>query len=290
MPSHTPQPSQADAPSLTQFPTNRKPTISVDPTSISGPASSAPSLLVMPMFAESAVPSGSESRNDSAAAPTTSGMPFAEQLRESSEPSSAIKVDDAIFECRSNKIIGISLQSDRPSTKLTFTLEYSVESSFNESEYLEDLEKQILVTAVAGALQCQSSGAFLTDDILEMTERSNQVGVIMNTTSIDESCPSKPISPCIIFKTEFQAIVNGIFDAEASQVLGYLLIRDKMDDGTFVKVIPNVDRCQYLKPLPLLPPVGKGDNSNEQIDQEETDRLSVSPWSLATLSLLCEYY
>jgi hypothetical protein len=241
------------------------------------------------MQPETAVPSTPGSRNETSSTPSQTGIPSIEVLPYPSSIPSSVILGNTIFECKLDNVAGVSLQSLQVSTQLKFKLGYSVESSFNDSEYIDNMEEQILITAVAGALQCDNVGYFFNDTILELMERSNKMGVVMNTTRMSETCRLSSIPSCQVFETEFQVFVNQRLDAEAVEFLGYMLVRDKMNDGTFAEIVPYVDRCEYLRPLPLLPPVGDEDGSNEQISQDESERLSVSPWSLATLSLLSEY-
>lgn len=276
VPSNAPQSSTVEVPSTTEYPTNRNTSISASPSNSRS------------MYPASAVPSTSEGRNDTALLPAQTVTPSMEDLRRPTAIPTSTMV--AIFECKPDNVVGLAVHRLPLTTQLGFKIGYSVESSSNESEYIDAIEYQILVTAVAGALQCENGGEFFTDIIPELMGRSSTLSVAINTTRINETCLLSPISQCKIFETAFQVVVNGDLDADAGQFLGYLLLKDKMEDGTLVELVPNVDRCEYLSPLPLLPPVSTKDGSNQQINQDESERLSVSPWSLATLSLLCEYF
>jgi hypothetical protein len=279
VPSPTPHASRTEIPSLTQYPTYRN-------ASTSG----SPSTNRIPTYPATTAPLTPERGNDTTSAPTQTIIPSTEDFSHPSSTPTSTMIADTIFACKSDNVVGLSMQSLPLSTQLSFKLGYSVESSFNESEYIDKIERQILVTAVAGALQCENAGVFTTDVIPELMGRSNKLDVTMNTTRTNETCLASPISQCKIFETEFQVIVNDDMDAKVGEFLGYLLIREKMDDGTFVETVPNVNRCEYLRPLPLIAPVSNGGGSNQQTNQDKSERLSVSPWSLATLSLLSEYF
>ena len=192
--------------------------------------------------------------------------------------------DVAIFECKPDNVLGLVQQQFSASTQLIFKLAYSVDSSFNESEYIDEIEKLILTVAVSGALQCQNYG-LITDAIPDFSKAD----FAMNTTGVNEQCLSSAISQCRVFETEFQVVVASDLDVELGELLGYKLLSDKMGDGSFAEVVPNVDRCEYLRPQ-ALQPEGNVSGGNQNINTDGRERLSVSPWSLATLSLLCEYF
>jgi hypothetical protein len=270
---------QVEVPSLTHYPTNGNSSISDVPMTSDTPS------LAVPVYLASAIPSTSESRSIIPSTPTQSTMPSKEQLRPSSSHAPSTVSDFAIFECTLDNVLGLVEQQLPSSTQLIFKLGYSVDSLFNEIEYIDEVEKLILIAAVAGALQCENDGFFLTDAIPDFSK----VEVAMNTTRVNEQCPSSPISQCRVFETEFQVVVNVDLDTELGELLGYKLLSKKMGDGTFAKVVSNVDRCEYLRPLPF-PPDGNDNGSNQNINVDGSERLSVSPWSLATLSLLCEYF
>lgn len=204
-----------------------------------------------------------------------------EQLRPPRSQAPSTVSHFAIFECTPDNALGLVEQQLPSSTQLIFKLEYSIDSSFNETEYIDEIENLILITAVAGALQCENGGLFLADAIPDFSN----VDVAMNTTRVNEQCRSSPISQCRVFETEFQVVINVDLDTELGELLGYTLLSNKMGDGTFVNVVSNVDRCEYLRPLP---PDGNDNGGNQNINLDGSERLSVSPWSLATLSLLCE--
>ena len=99
------------------------------------------------------------------------------------------------------------------------------------------------------------------------------------------------VSECTVFETAFDILVDENVDPEVSAFLGYVLLRETMDGGDFILDIPQIDRVQYLSPLPLLPLPGEDGIQDQPLeaDGESSDQVSVSPWTLGTVVTMCEY-
>jgi hypothetical protein len=204
-----------------------------------------------------------------------------------SNPTPSLLQGNRVFDCKLDNVVSVAEPPFSATTSINFKVGYLIESVVNLTEYISALERQILVTALAGALQCETGGTFFTNLTRNSIGRSNgELDITMNTTRSEETCEAT-ISMCNIFETEFQVVINKTMDPDVAGFLGYVLLKGEMDDGTFVEAIPNIDRCQYLKPLPLLPPLVVNDNRT-QGGIESTERLSVSPWSLAAVSVMCK--
>jgi hypothetical protein len=190
-------------------------------------------------------------------------------------PSTLQQLD--VFHCDFNNVI----------TAVQFKVGYEIESTANQAEYIESVERLIMITALAGALQCETGGVFFSNLTAGATGRSKEnFEIPFNTASTNDTCEAS-ISSCKIFETQFQVSLNKIVDPEIAAFLGYVMLKENMEDGTFAQNIPTIDRCEYLKPLPLRPPMTQT-NGTSQEENQSTDRLSVSPWSLAAVSAMCK--
>jgi hypothetical protein len=195
--------------------------------------------------------------------------------------------ESEVFDCNFNNVITIAKPPTNSITTLRFQVGYAIESTANQTEYIERVERQIMITALAGALQCETGGVFFANLTAGATGRSKEIlGIPFNTTSNNDTCEAS-ISTCTVFETQFHVAVNKILDPEIAAFLGYVMLKENMDDGTFVQNIPTIDRCEYLKPLPLLPPMTQSNNTSKE-ENQSTERLSVSPWSLTAVSAMCK--
>lgn len=163
---------------------------------------------------------------------------------------------------------------------IPFNVSYRVESLAATEVFLEELELQILVIALAGALQCNNDGSLFNNET---------PNVPMNTANTGEACEA-PVSGCEILQTEFQVWVNNNLLSDVAAFLGYLSLREKMDDGGILDIMPILDNIEYIRPLPLLPPIVDDDEDAESPgnDDKATNRDSVSPWTLGAVSAMCK--
>lgn len=173
-------------------------------------------------------------------------------------------------------------------TAIPFTVGYLVESSEPLEDYVDVLELQILEAATAGALQCNTGGPLFGGigsgtgiDVLPLAITTQETG---------EPCEPE-ISECIVLETSFEVLVADDVDSDVSAFLGYVLIKEEMDGGEFVRQNPTMDRVEYLSPLPLLPPLGE-DGLNDQPIQPggraAADQINVSPWTLGAVITMCK--
>jgi hypothetical protein len=161
-------------------------------------------------------------------------------------------------------------------------LSYQVESLAPLAEYVEALEKKILFTSLAGALQCSTYTL--------LTASNETLGVVdFNTTSLGALCDAPAIS-CTLFSTQFNVTVDEELEPDVAAFLGYVLVKEKMDSGEFIADIPLIDKIVYAGPLPLLPPVVNDDEINQEPvqDVQASGRVSVSPWALGAVSAACK--
>ena len=176
-------------------------------------------------------------------------------------------------------------------TTIPFTVVYEIESLALKEKYIDALEREILATAVTGALQCNTSGPIFDSSGPFYVPRANGSRAIvpMNTTATGDGCKAL-ISACRVFETIFQIVVNEDLNPDVAAFLGYVSLQEEMDRGAFVAAVPILDRCKYLRPLPLLPPVDNNDDNGLAPEPELSpkDRVSVSPWTLGAVSTMCK--
>jgi hypothetical protein len=294
-PQSTPSPPSLPSPQTTNPPS---PTVTPKQKTIIPTATGAPTKTVQPSAAPTTTPQPSISRAPMIAgqlsvapSPSSTTLPsMVPSCNPSSEPTPTLFQQDVVFACTPEGIVDLAQPPFDAVTIIQFKVGYLVES-LAPLLYIDDLERQILATAVAGALQCNEGGPLFGTVGLVSIGRSTELApnIQMNTTGTGESCESS-VSVCTALATEFQVAVNEELDPEVAAFLGYVLLREKMDDGTFVDAIPGIDRCQYLSPLPLLPPIvgddDVGPDSPPSVEAEE--RVSVSPWTLSAVSAMCK--
>lgn len=199
----------------------------------------------------------------------------------SSEPTPALFQEKVVFTCSPEGIIDLAQPPFETVTAIAFKVGYQVNSLAPQAAYIEDLEREILATAVTGALQCGNVGQAFSEGT-----NGSRPNVPMNTTGTGDSCEGL-VSVCTILETEFQVLVNEDLDPEVAAFLGYVLLRDEMDSGAFVEAIPIIDSFKYLSPLPLLPPIADAD-PDTMPGTEATERVSVSPWTLGAVTAMCK--
>jgi hypothetical protein len=211
----------------------------------------------------------------------------------SSEPTPARFQNTIVFACGPEGFVVLAQPPLDVVTVVPINVGYLIESSNPFVEYIDDVERRILVTAVAGALQCNTSGPLFGKPDPGRASNISSPGltpyVPMNTTVTGETCNAS-VSACTVLETDFQFVVNKHLDPEVAAFLGYVSLREDMDSGAFAFAIPSIDRSLYLSPLPLLPPVVGDDNINPNITpaQRTAKQLSVSPYTVGTVSALCK--
>lgn len=195
-----------------------------------------------------------------------------------------------VFACSPAGIVDFAQSPILATTTIPFKVGYAIESLAPQAEYINAVEDLILVTAVAGALQCNTGGPLFDSIGLATSGRTNESRSIVPIHTVSgESCVAL-ISKCSDLETTFQVVVNEVVDPEVAAFLGYVLLRQEMDSGAFVEIIPIIDRIEYLRPLPLLPPIVVDDDRGAEPVQgvEPKKRISVSPWSLGAVSTICK--
>lgn len=275
-----------------------------EPTKVTHP----PSMSLAPTTANQPSTAKAATRQPSTwQAPTNSGQPstaptvtFRPSHVIPKAPSSApnnkptpTSIQNVVFTCGPEGFAVLAHPPVNVVSSIPIIIGYSIESSFPLAEYIDDLERQILSTAVAGALQCNIGGPLFGNPgssragITSISGSSPKVP--MNTTEIGEMCNST-VSPCLVLETQFQFAVNETVDPKVAAFLAYLLLREEMDSGSFAIAIPSIKRCQYDSPLPLLPPVTSDDSviPNFTPIQGAPQQVSVSPWTVGTVSAMCK--
>ena len=173
-------------------------------------------------------------------------------------------------------------------TAIPFKIIYMVESSNPFEEYVSPMELNILEAAAAGALQCNTGGPLFGQNCsgtcLNVSSQS------ITTVKTGQLCEPE-VSECTVFETTLDILVDENVDPEVSAFLGYVLLRETMDGGDFILDIPQIDRVEYLSPLPLLPLPGEDGIEDQPLenDGESSDQVSVSPWTLGTVVTMCKY-
>jgi len=173
-------------------------------------------------------------------------------------------------------------------TAIPFKVGYVVESSEPLEDYVNLLELQIFEAAAAGALQCNTGGPLFGGigsgtgiDVLPLE---------ITTVETGASCVPE-ISECIVLETSFEVLVADDMDPAVPAFLGYVLLKEEMDGGEFVRQNPLLDRVEYLSPLPLLAPFGE-DGLNDQPVQPGgnavADQMNVSSWTLGAVITMCK--
>jgi hypothetical protein len=208
------------------------------------------------------------------------------ELLDFSPPSIQVQ-NHSIFTCTDEGYVGLVETPREARTSITFKVGYLVESSEPLIDYIDDLERRIVLTAIHGALQCNTSG-LMTNVTSENVELFS--GVAIATNGMGGNCTSE-ISVCIILETEFTVHVSYDVDPEVGAFLGYVMLRQEMDEGSFENSA--IDRCQYLSPLPLLPPLieeDKTSGADSFPDLQSEENISVSPWTVGAVLAMCTFW
>jgi hypothetical protein len=172
-------------------------------------------------------------------------------------------------------------------TILLFKVGYLVESFLPLGDYSSDLEKAILGSALAGALQCAQGNRnplFGPD--------GNPSPVPMNTSITDGLCfPESLLNDCLVLETTFRVVIAEDVDPEVARFLGYVQLQEDMADQTvFLDAFPELDRIEYVSPLPLLPPFSTPQDDGQSPDlQASNSTLSVTPWTVGAVLAMCKY-
>lgn len=194
--------------------------------------------------------------------------------------------NNSILTCTDVGSVGLAETPGEARTTLTFKVGYLVESFESLTDFIDDIEKRIVLTAVLGALQCNTSG-LLTNGTTDSDELFS--GVVITTNGRGDNCTSE-ISVCTVLETEFTVYVSNEVDPEVGAFLGFVMLRQEMDNGSFES--STIDRCQYLSPLPLLPPIiekEKTSGADSFPDVQSEDNISVSPWTLGAVLAMCTF-
>ena len=87
-------------------------------------------------------------------------------------------------------------------------------------------------------------------------------------------------------RNHFTLLVKGNVNPDLGAFLGYMDLQKSMDNGTFVASIPELDSIEYLKPLPLLPPI-TGPSPAPGPVSGESSQVSVSSWTIGAVVAMC---
>jgi hypothetical protein len=163
---------------------------------------------------------------------------------------------------------------------IDFNVGYVVETTSLLEDFVQPLEALILETAVQGALQCGDGGPLFGPN-------GNPLQILMFTSMTGDDCdPQVEGSTCIVLETKFTLLVKENLNPDLGAFLGYVDLQKNMDNGTFVASIPQLDRIEYLKPLPLLPPItGPAPASVSG----ESSQVSVSSWTIGAVVAMCTF-
>jgi hypothetical protein len=111
----------------------------------------------------------------------------------------------------------------------------------------------------------------------------------MFTSMTGDECVSEvENSVCVVLETKFQILVKKNLNPDLGAFLGYMDLQTAMDNGTFVEAIPELDRIEYLKPLPLLPPI-TGPSPAPSPIAGEASQVSVSSWTIGAVVAMCKW-
>ena len=245
---------------------------------------------------ESLAPAGPNSLPDdtdptSSPAPSLTPSPTAFVTAEpsftpSSNPTPAIFQEDIIFRC-SNGGIELAEPPIVAATIVDFQVGYLVESNTTLENYKEELEKQILASALAGALQCGRGGS-----LFESSDSDSIAALVsMNTNTTESLCFPQVslLNDCTVLETTFSVILAEDTDPEVASFLGYVALQEDMDGSIFVQALSGVDRVEYLSPLPLLPPLTTTDGNQTGEVSPSEGAISVTPWTVGAVVAMCKY-
>lgn len=165
---------------------------------------------------------------------------------------------------------------------IDFNVGYVVETTSLLENFVQPLEALILETAVQGALQCGDGGPLFGLN-------GNPPQILMFTSMTGDDCdPQVEGSTCIVLETKFTLLVKENLNPDLGAFLGYVDLQKNMDNGTFVASIPQLDRIEYLKPLPLLPPI-TGPSPAPAPVSGESSQVSVSSWTIGAVVAMCTF-
>mmetsp|Transcript_10732 Transcript_10732/g.29582 ORF Transcript_10732/g.29582 Transcript_10732/m.29582 type:complete len:510 (+) Transcript_10732:516-2045(+) len=290
----TPPPTVTDLPTQTSVPsTSRAP--SQAPTKSHGPTRStvptkSPDSTNLPTIINhlttvptSNIPGSFEPTNPTTNTPSISQPSRTPSLSSSTDspstpsttPKPTLSADDIVFRCTSE---GVELATPPfdPVTEIPISVGYLVESLFFTSEFLPDLHLAILEASVVNALQCN-------DDEGNLFGPNGTIPFVsIETTFTGESCtPQETI--CTILQTDFHFWVEEQVNPEAAAFLSYVALQEDVDGGIMASQIPQVDRMQYLSPLPLLPPIADDDDDDPNLIIADRDNVTVSPFTIGAV-------
>ena len=282
-PSVTPRPSVAPSqsfqPSFTQFPSH-EPSSSALPTVVATTSSpTAPTPTTTTPTPAISDPPNAEITTSPAQVP----MPFTPTPVGSSpsptiDPSSVVPSSMLVFTCTE---FGVELAMppfNKSPIIIPINVGYLVESLFFVSDFLDELHGKILQASIVSALQCNDGGNLFGPN--GTTNSTTPVLVPVVSAFTGDECTSE-ISICTTLETQFEfAALMGERDLNpaAASLLSYVTLQENMDGGIFASQITELDRMEYLSPIPSLPVLDDLDpvavNSNE---------LSVSPYTMGAV-------
>jgi len=173
-------------------------------------------------------------------------------------------------------------------TAIPFKVGYLVESSDALPEYVDLLNIQIIEAFAAGALQCNTGGPLFGS--VGSGTGIDTLSLPIITLETGASCQPE-ISECTVLESSGELLVAQDVDPEVAAFLGYVLLREEMDGGQFVRDNTLLDRVEYLSPLPLLPPLGE-DGLDGPLDPNNglsaAGTINVSPWTLGAVVTMCK--
>jgi hypothetical protein len=176
-------------------------------------------------------------------------------------------------------------------TAIDILVVYAVDTFSFLDDYEEDLQNQILASAVIGALGCNTGGPLFgpggsvptVNMVTTLTLEACPVRVSLDGTVLDTFL-------CNVFQTSFQIIVEGDLDP-AVDLSAYTFIREEMNSGAFVAAIPRLDRVEYLSPvLPDLLPIETPEIPIIDLDAARQGSITVSPWTIGAVLAMCKSY
>jgi len=239
-------------------------------------------------------PAPSLSQPPSPSAPTVNTPP---PLLPTEAPSPRANLEEFVFGCTDDGVVLVDppYEAMGGAKTVQFKVGYLVESVGALEEFESDLELMILQTAVIGALECNTGGSLFGPG-------GNGASLLtqypMSTRSTGEQCaPQFPGTACTVLESEFVVAVVDIeggsgLDSTTASFWGYVFLQQEMDGGSFLTAIPLLDRCKYLRPLPLLPPIVGVDDPSPSPGGSQEDPvqqpLGVSQWTLGAVLAMCK--
>ena len=222
--------------------------------------------------------------------PTSTPTTSAPSLSPSANPTPTVFQEETIFECTDD---GVNLAKPpfEAATVVTFQVGYLVESAFALADYETDLEEEILASALEGALQCTSGGPLFGTNSSGLGTNSSAVILPMNTSLTTGICfPTISFqNDCVVLETTFRVVLAEEIDPEVASFLAYVELQKDMEGQVFEQALSEVDRIEYLSPLPLLPPISGPEESNPPANEVGEDPLSVTPWTFSAVLAMCTY-